>query len=253
MSSKEYPYSGWRKPLDVNEANPRAKYTLLGMEFVTLKLFDILNVVLCGLILLGIVKLVFFTTYERTVLVDGTELSCLLQEDGSVVPYIPPRAPSVPMPKQPLINEGPLVAPLAQNAQGAADLGFSKPATPSTSLSTTAQNASVPSTAMSGTMASSAEAASSYVPSHAQDAMNAQQAQATPSISAQAVQATQQVAMSAQTQPSGIQGQQPQQVAPAQQVVPATQNTVKAHASAGISSHSTQPPITPPTPPQVEE
>lgn len=114
--SKEYPFSGWRKPLDVNEANPRPKYMLLDFEFGTLKAIDILNVVLCVFVLLGITKLVFFTTYEQTVLVDGTELSCLILDDGSVVPYIPPRAPSVPMPKVPLINEGPMVAPIGQAA-----------------------------------------------------------------------------------------------------------------------------------------
>lgn len=112
--SAEFPHSGWRKPLDVNHVNPKAKRSLLGMEFGFLKFIDILNIFLCVLILLGIVKLVFFTTYEQTVLVDGTELSCLVLEDGSIVPYQPPVAPSVPMPKQPLIQDKPMVAPLTQ-------------------------------------------------------------------------------------------------------------------------------------------
>lgn len=119
--SAEFPHSGWRKPLDVNHVNPKAKRSLLSMEFGFLKFIDILNIFLCVLILLGIVKLVFSTTYEQTVLVDGTELSCLVLEDGSIVPYQPPVAPSVPMPKQPLIQDKPMVALYTQSR--AAELG----------------------------------------------------------------------------------------------------------------------------------
>lgn len=119
--STEFPHSGWRKPLDVNAVNPKARRSMLGLEFSSLKFLDIINVFLCILVLLGIVKLVFFTTYEQTVLVDGTELSCLLMEDGQVVPYTPPVAPSVPMPKTPLLQEKPMEAPYNQGR--AAELG----------------------------------------------------------------------------------------------------------------------------------
>lgn len=142
--SDEYPYSSWRKPLEINEVNPRGKYTMLSIEHGSLKFLDIVNVVLCVLILLGITKLVFFTTYEKTVLVDGTELSCLVLEDGTVTPYEPPKAPSVPMPKVPLIKQN--AAPIS-------------PKTPSTNQSvnqTVGQNtantpAQVPNTQVSST------------------------------------------------------------------------------------------------------
>lgn len=96
---KKYPYSGWRKPLAVYSTNTHAKYKMLDIEFGSLKFFDVINIILCILIFFFVLQLVFLTTYEKTILVDGTELSCILKEDGTIEPYQPPKAPSVPMPK----------------------------------------------------------------------------------------------------------------------------------------------------------
>lgn len=131
--SAEFPHSGWRKPLDVDEVNPRAKYGLLNFEKNLLKCLDAFNVILCLLIMMMLVKLVFFTTFERTVLVDGTELSCLVLGDGSVVPYMPPIAPSVPPVKYNRVQDAPLVASYYQSQ--AAVLGNPPPATNATSNS----------------------------------------------------------------------------------------------------------------------
>lgn len=85
------PYSQWRKPLNPNDDNPTAKRIYLKRSRVVLTTINYINAVLCLGIFCGILTLVFWTDFEKAVLYDGTNLSCIIDPQGNISPYVPPR------------------------------------------------------------------------------------------------------------------------------------------------------------------
>lgn len=92
-------YSQWRQP-----ANPDATATFYKKRYASIELrastwFDYINMALSVLIVVCFVKLIFFTEFEKAVISDGTQLSCVIDEGGGLRPYTPPRAETKVLPR----------------------------------------------------------------------------------------------------------------------------------------------------------
>lgn len=77
-------FSKWRKPEQSYLFDPDAKARQLQLSLLILKASNILNMLLALVVMIGIIKLLLFTDYERVVFDDDTYLSCIVEPDGTI-------------------------------------------------------------------------------------------------------------------------------------------------------------------------
>lgn len=77
-------FSKWRKPEQAYLNDPEAKRRQLQLTTFILKVSGMLNMLLALVVMVGIVKLLLFTDYERVVFDDDTYLTCIVEPDGTI-------------------------------------------------------------------------------------------------------------------------------------------------------------------------
>lgn len=100
-------YSTWRKPVDLNTASRFHIEKYIRIERKITKIIDYLVMFLSVLVVLCFAKLIFFTDYEKAVLTDGTQLSCVIDPQGNLSPYTPPRIETKVLKNNPVHNSSP--------------------------------------------------------------------------------------------------------------------------------------------------
>lgn len=77
-------FSKWRRPEQSYLLDPEAKRRQLQLSLLILRASNILNILLALVVMIGIIKLLLFTDYERVVFDDDTYLSCIVEPDGTI-------------------------------------------------------------------------------------------------------------------------------------------------------------------------
>lgn len=77
-------FSKWRRPEQSYLFDPEAKRRQWQLSLLILKSSSVLNMLLALVVMVGIIKLLLFTDYERVVFDDDTYLSCIVEPDGTI-------------------------------------------------------------------------------------------------------------------------------------------------------------------------
>ncbi|MFB6349994.1 hypothetical protein ACFBZI_11235 [Moraxella sp. ZJ142] len=83
--------SNWRHPIDPNRYYFKAKRQYLELSSKIQTVFFWINIALAMLVFIGVLYLILGVNYETTVIYDGTNLYCMIDETGVVKPWQPPQ------------------------------------------------------------------------------------------------------------------------------------------------------------------
>lgn len=105
IDEKAWRYSTWRKPTNLHTASRFHIQRYINIERRITKMIDFYVLIVALAVVVCFVKLLFFTDYERAVMTDGTQLSCVIDPQGNISPYAPPRIETKVLKDKPLRQE----------------------------------------------------------------------------------------------------------------------------------------------------